>query len=255
MSAPLERSSWRNPIRLVLFAVAVGAVAPAQADLVAAPPRYDRRARHDPNGIGKFYQGREIARVMGHQGASWLERPERVAEEAPERLIEALSLRPGMMVADIGAGTGYLSFPMAERVAPDGKVFAVDVQKEMIALLEKRMQRRGISNVVPVLGAEDDPRLAPESVDLIIMVDVYHEFAFPYEMTVAMCRALRPGGRLVFVEYRLEDDRVPIKRVHKMSQKQVLLEMKGHPLRWVGTLDFLPRQHIILFAKEPSAAR
>ena len=214
-----------------------------------AGDRYEIRADHDPNGIGKFYMGREIAHVMGHLGADWLDRPEREEEERPGKLVKILKLDEGLEVADIGAGTGYMSFRMAKAVGPEGRVFAVDIQPEMLDIIRERAQKRKITNVEPVLGTATDPNLPESSVDLILMVDVYHEFEFPYEMTSAMVKALRPGGRIVFVEYRLEDPNVPIKLVHKMTEKQVLLEMKPHPLRWVGTSSLLPRQHVIFFEK------
>lgn len=213
------------------------------------PQRYEYRKEHDPNGIGKFYMGREIARVMGHQGAGWLDRPQREKEEQPAKLMQALQIKPGDKVADIGAGTGYFTFRLSKQVGPKGQVFAVDIQPEMLDILRQRIRAENQQNIVLIQGAEDDPRLPAASLDLILMVDVYHEFAFPYEMTEAMVRALKPGGRLVFVEYRLEDPKVPIKLVHKMSEKQVLKEMKPHPLRWLKTHDVLPRQHIIEFQK------
>lgn len=224
----------------------------AAAPPTKAPPRrpaYQYRTLHDPNGTGKFYMGREIAQVMGHEAADWLDRPEREVEEAPAMLIEALKLKPGDVVADVGAGSGYLSFRMASKVAPDGKVMAVDIQPEMLEILGKRMKERGVTNIVPVLGTISDPKLPPNSVDLILMVDVYHEFSHPWEMTRAMVRALKPQGRLVFVEYRMEDPNVPIKLVHKMTERQVRLEMSIHPIRWAETLRVLPRQHIIIFRK------
>jgi precorrin-6B methylase 2 len=211
--------------------------------------RYEYRKQHDPDGIGKFYLGREIAEVMGHQAAEWLERPEREREEEPSRLLTALKIEPGAVVADIGAGSGYLTFRLAERVGPKGKVLAVDIQPEMLALIRKRMKERGVNNIEVVRGTVSDPKLPASAVDLILMVDVYHEFSHPWEMTVAMVKALKPGGRLVFVEYRLEDPDVPIKLVHKMTEKQVLKEMAPHPLRHLKTLDVLPRQHIIIFEK------
>jgi ubiquinone/menaquinone biosynthesis C-methylase UbiE len=216
--------------------------------------RYEFRKEHDPNGIGKFYLGREIAIVMGHQAADWLDRPERDQEEQPSKLLEALKLKPGDVVADIGAGSGYLTFRLSERVGARGKVYAVDIQPEMLTLLRQRMKTRGFANIEPILGTITDPKLPANAVDLILMVDVYHEFSHPWEMTTAMVQALKPGGRLVFVEYRLEDPDVPIKLVHKMSQKQVLKEMAPHPLRWMGTLDVLPRQHIIVFQKTAAPA-
>jgi ubiquinone/menaquinone biosynthesis C-methylase UbiE len=213
-------------------------------------PRYVYRYPHDPNGTGKFYMGREIAQVMGHQAAEWLDRPERDVEEQPNKMIEALQLKPGDVVADIGAGSGFITFRLAPLVAPKGKVYAVDIQPEMLDIIRKRMKEKKVENVEPILGTITDPKLPPNSVDLILMVDVYHEFDHPYEMTQAMVRALKPGGRLVFVEYRLEDPRVPIKLVHKMSEKQVRLECSPHPLKWVETLNILPRQHIIVFRKD-----
>jgi ubiquinone/menaquinone biosynthesis C-methylase UbiE len=219
----------------------------------AAPPaRYEYRRIHDPNGIGKFYLGREIALVMGHQAAGWLDRPERLEEERSDKLLKALAIKPGMVVADIGAGSGYYTFPLAGLVGSKGKVLAVDIQPEMLDILRTRAKARGIRNVEMVLGTETDPKLPPGSVDLILLVDVYHEFSHPWEMTREMVKALKPGGKIVFVEFRLEDPDVPIKLVHKMSQKQVIAEMALHPLVHVKTLDVLPWQHIILFEKKAS---
>jgi len=242
-----------RPLRLLLAlslaACALGA-APARkpAAKPVAAPRYEYGVPH-PDGIGKFYMGREIAQVMGHQAADWLDRPEREAEEAPQLLVKALGLKPGQVVGDVGAGSGYLTFRMAPLVAPRGKVLAVDIQPEMLTILRKRAREKGLANVVPVQGTITDPKLPAGAVDLILMVDVYHEFSHPWEMTRAMVKALKPGGRLVFVEYRLEDPEVPIKLLHKMSEAQVKKEMAVHPLRWVATLRVLPRQHIIVFKR------
>jgi SAM-dependent methyltransferase len=211
---------------------------------------YELRKEHDPDGIGKFYMGREIAQVMGHEAAGWLERPEREKEEQPTKLLELLKVQPGDVVADVGAGSGYLSFRLAEVVGAKGKVLAEDIQPEMLDIIRKRMKDKKVTNVEPILGTITDPKLPTAGVDLILMVDVYHEFDHPLEMTEAMVKALKPGGRLVFVEYRLEDRDVPIKLVHKMSQKQVIKEMAPHPLRYVKTLDGLPWQHIIIFEKK-----
>jgi SAM-dependent methyltransferase len=212
------------------------------------PPRYETREDHDPDGIGKFYMGREIAQVMGHLAADWLERPEREKEEQPNKLLDALKLKEDNVVADIGAGSGYLTFRIAKRLGK-GKVLAVDIQPEMLDIIRKRMKENKIANVEPVQGTETDPKLPANSVDLILMVDVYHEFSFPFEMTEAMVRSLKTGGRIVFVEYRKEDPKVYIKLVHKMYEKQVIKEMEPHPLRWLKTLDVLPSQHIIIFEK------
>ncbi len=222
------------------------------------PPRavvetnqYEFRAQHHPEGIGKFYMGREIAQVMGHEAADWLERPARVAEEAPDLLVAQLNLRPGETVADIGAGTGYFSRRLAQKVGVRGMVLAEDIQPEMLRLLSARMAASGISNVAPVLGSTTDPQLPAASLDLVLLVDVYHEFDFPREMMEAICRALKPGGRVALVEYRGEDPRVPIKILHKMTEAQVRKEMAVLPLDWVQTSEVLPRQHIIVFRKRP----
>jgi ubiquinone/menaquinone biosynthesis C-methylase UbiE len=211
---------------------------------------YERRATHDPNGIGKFYMDREIAHVMGHQAADWLERSNREQEEKTSLLMEVLNFKPGETVADIGAGTGYHVRRIAPRVAPAGKVYAVDIQQEMLDLLTNKLTSAGITNVVPVLGTVSDPKLPTNSLDTILLVDVYHEFDFPFEMTAAMCRALKPGGRMIFVEFRGEDESVPIKRVHKMTEGQVKKEMSVHPLVWKETIRKLPWQHVIVFTRK-----
>ncbi|HWL09248.1 MAG TPA: class I SAM-dependent methyltransferase [Planctomicrobium sp.] len=216
------------------------------------PKRYSFKKDHDPNGLGKFYMDREIARVMGHQGIAWLERPEREEEERLSLLVESLKLKPGMVVADIGAGSGVIAVRLAKEVAPNGKVMAVDIQKEMLRALEFKCRELGVENVVPVLGTTRSPNLDPESVDLVIMVDVYHEFNLPYEMLGAIAQALKPGGRIAFVEYRKEDPTIPIKEVHKMSEAQVKREalQPEFQLEWIETYGKLPRQHVVLFQKK-----
>ena len=213
--------------------------------------RYKFRTNHDPNGTGKFYMGREIAHVMGFAGAPWLERPEREREEATSKMIEALALKPGMVVADIGAGSGVITLRMAEKVGADGKVIAVDVQQEMLDLLQNKLKLNKIENVELLLGTEKSPRLDPESVDLAIMVDVYHELAYPYEMLLELSKGMKVGGRVVFVEFRLEDPEVPIKLVHKMSQAQVKREISPPELnlKYRRTIDTLPWQHVMVFEK------
>ena len=210
-------------------------------------PAYKQLA---PNrdGIGKIYMGREISHVMGHQGAEWLEREERQQQERTDLLIEALPVRPDSVVADIGAGTGLFSFAIAKRV-PAGKVLAVDIQPEMLAFIEEKKQGNRVTNVEPVLGTISDPNLPKNAVDLIFIVDAYHEFSHPREMGEAMFAALKPGGKIVLIEYRAEDPRVPIKRLHKMSEAQAKKEMAALGLRWVETGAFLPQQHFLVFEK------
>ena len=215
-----------------------------------ATSRYETRAAHDPNGIGKFYMGREIAHVMGHEAADWLERPEREREERSDLLLPALKLKAGDVVADMGCGSGYYTRRLAKAVGTNGTVFAVDIQPEMLDLLTNKLTAEKIFNVKPALGTIADPKLPTASVDLILMVDVYHEFDHPFEMVEGMCRALKPGGRIAFVEFRAEDPNVPIKAVHKMSEAQVRKEMSVHPLEWVETIGTLPQQHIIVFRKK-----
>ncbi len=238
-----------------LLAILVAAVFGPALPAAAAPPQttapvYETRTEHDPNGIGKFYMGREIAHVMGHQAAGWLERPDREAEERTDLLIDAMQLKAGETVADIGAGSGYFCWRMAKLVGPQGKIFGVDIQQEMLDLLQRNMAKRQIANVTSVLGTTSDPKLPPSSVDTILMVDVYHEFDQPYEMLVGMQRALKPGGRIVLVEFRAEDPAVNIKRVHKMSQDQAKKEFAAVPgFTWERTIDVLPQQHILIFRK------
>lgn len=220
----------------------------AAAGLAAAMPDRYREGAASADGIGKRYQGREIAQVMGWQAAPWLEREEREKEERTSVLILELGLKSGMVVADVGAGSGYLSRHMAPLVAP-GRVIAVDIQPEMLALLAKTAEDPRYSNIQPLLGAVDDTHLPAGSVDLAIMVDVYHELEFPWEVLESIVRALKPGGRVAFVEYRGEDDKVPIKPLHKMTERQVRLEAGEHALKWERTSKSLPWQHLIVFRK------
>jgi protein-L-isoaspartate O-methyltransferase len=232
-------------LTLVGLAVAPGAEMPRPPEA-----RYETRSTHDRDGIGKFYLGREIAQVMGHQAAGWLERPTREEEERTDLLLQALDLKPGMVVADIGAGSGYFSWRMAQKVGAAGKIYAVDIQQEMLDLLAAQMRKHQVEKIVtPILGTVQDPKLPENSTDLILLVDVYHELDFPYEMTQAMIRGLKPGGQLVFVEYRGEDPNVPIKRLHKTTTEQMRKEMALHPLKFDRALEMLPQQHILIFRK------
>jgi len=223
----------------------------AQIQVSSPPPHpvYETREVHDPNGTGKFYMGREIAQVMGPGGIAWLERPEREDEERPAVAIEALGLRRGDVVADLGAGSGYFAFRIAPKVGKTGKVLAVEIQDEMIEALRRRATALKVKNVEEVKGSESDPKLPENSVDVVLMVDVYHELAYPYEVMTKVRGALKAGGRVVFVEYRKEDPRVPIKEVHKMSVEQLEREMRVVGLAHVGTVETLPSQHIVIFEK------
>ncbi|MEM0964042.1 MAG: methyltransferase domain-containing protein [Bacteroidota bacterium] len=201
-----------------------------------------------PDGTGRYYMGREIARVMSHRGAAWLERPDREREERPSVLIEALDLSPDDVVTDLGAGTGYFTFRIAPLV-PEGKVWAVDIQPEMLRIIEDRAEADGFDNVAPVLGQEMSPGLRPASTDLTLLVDTYHEFSHPAEMLAAIYETTRPGGRLVLVEYRAEDPDVPIRRLHKMTEAQVRLEVEASGFEFVENLDILPQQHLLFFRR------
>lgn len=201
------------------------------------------------DGIGKIYMGREISQVMGHQGANWLERPEREIQEMPNRLIDLINFKEGDVVADIGIGTGYIARRISPEIGDTGRIYGVEIQQEMLDILDVKMKEAGITNVKGILGTIEDPKLPPNSVDVAIMVDVYHEFSHPYEMIQNICRGMKQGGRVVFVEYRAEDPNVPIKPLHKMSELQVIKEATPHPLVWVETFDDLPWQHVIIFEK------
>lgn len=209
---------------------------------------YQERVIHSSDGIGKFYMGREIAKVMGHTEALWLERPSRAATEQPQRVLETLNLKPTDVVADIGAGSGYFSFRISPLV-PKGKVLAVDIQPEMLDIIDFLKKENNITNVEPILGSVTNPNLPEESVDLALMVDAYHEFDYPKEMMEEIVRSLKPAGRVVLVEYRKENPLIPIKALHKMSQKQARKEMAAVGLQWLETKNFLPQQHVMIFQK------
>ncbi len=202
----------------------------------------------DPNGINKVYMGRQIARVMGHEGADWLERPGRDREEGTDRLIKELNLKPTDVVADIGAGTGYYTFRMAPLV-PHGQVLAVDIQPEMLVEMEKRKRELKLDNVETVRGTERSPNLPPNTVSWVLLVDAYHEFEFPQEMMIEIVKSLRPGGRVALVEFRAEDPSVAIKAVHKMSIAQAKKEMALVGLTFRENRDVLPQQHLMIFEK------
>jgi ubiquinone/menaquinone biosynthesis C-methylase UbiE len=212
-------------------------------------PLYETRTNHDPDGTGKFYMGREIAQVMGPGGIEWLDRREREEEEHPAQVLDSLDLRPGEVVADLGAGSGYFTFRIAPKVGETGKVIAVEIQEAMLSTLRTRAATMKATNVEVVQGSETDPRLPVSGVNLVLIVDVYHELAYPFEVMTKVREALKPGGRIVFVEYRKEDPAVRIKEVHKMSVKQLEKEMNAVGLVRVRTVETLPLQHIVIFEK------
>ncbi|NET31793.1 MAG: class I SAM-dependent methyltransferase [Cyanothece sp. SIO1E1] len=222
-------------------------VAPVVADPISKEI-YQERTVHSPDGIGKFYMGREIARVMGHEGAYWLERPSRAPQERPQAVVDALALKPTDVVADIGAGTGYFTFRLSPLVS-QGQVLAVDIQPEMLDIINALRNENGVTNVKPILGSLTSPNLPTSSVDLALMVDAYHEFKYPREMMTNLVDALKPGGKVVLVEYRRENPLVLIKKLHKMTQKQVKQEMNAVGLVWRKTQTELPQQHLMVFEK------
>lgn len=193
--------------------------------------------------------GRRFAPVMGWQGADWLERSERETEEEPEKALDALGHLTGATVADVGAGSGYFTVRLSKRVGPSGRVFANDLQPEMLKMLGARLARERIANVTLVQGGFDDPKLPPASIDLVLMVDVYHEFSEPQKMLRAIRTALKPNGRLVLLEYRKEDPEVPIRLEHKMSVDEAKIELEAEGFRLSRVDDRLPRQHILIFAR------
>ncbi len=226
--------------------------APAPVPEVAKPPEaIYTSGQASPDGIGKFFHGREIAKVMGHPAIGWLERDEREKEEAPSKAIGAMDLAPDAVIADIGAGSGYYSFRISPRV-PQGKVMAIDIQPEMLEFLKKHADELTITNVVPHLGAIDDLKLPPASLDAALLVDAYHEFSQPAEMLASLVRSLKPGGRVFLLEFRGEDPAVPIKALHKMTEAQARLEFEAAGLRFVSNRSDLPWQHFMVFQRPPA---
>jgi SAM-dependent methyltransferase len=274
----LERSTARRPVAIATRAIACAALvlaacapppAPAPAPSAspsrapatespakaaaaetpsAPPPGAYGECEPTPDGIGRTYFGREIAHFMSHAGIPWLERDSRESEERTSALLDALELRPGMCVADIGAGSGRLTVPMARRVAP-GTAYGTDIQPEMLAFLEARARAEGLSNLKGILGDTQDVHLPESGVDLVLLVDAYHEFDHPWEMSRSILRALRPGGRVALVEFRAEDPEVPIKGLHKMTEAQCRREFEAAGFRWVRTDAQLPWQHLVWFER------
>lgn len=233
---------------IVVIVISNLLIYPGTVNASTLTTKYEQRAIHNPDGIGKIYMGREIAQVMGHTGAMWLERPSREAEEQPSKIVNALELKPSDVVADIGAGTGYLTFLMAPTLT-QGKVLAVDIQPEMLDIIDFFKEEKHINNVEPILATLSSPNLLQKSIDLAIMVDAYHEFEYPYEIMEGIVKALKPGGRVALVEYRKENPFILIKALHKMTQKQVKKEMQAVGLTWQQTKNLVPQQHLMLFTK------
>ena len=222
-------------------------IALLNAATLMAQERYTVKSG-DPNGINKWYMGRQIAHVMSHFGIEWLERKEREMEENTSQLLKNLAVQPGTAIADIGAGSGYHSTLLSKMVGT-GKVYAVDVEPEMIAYLKARIKLEGHKSIIPVLSTEQKVSLPANSIDIMLLVDVYHEFSFPYEMTLSMLEALKPGGKLVLVEFRAEDPNVPIKTIHKMSERQAVKEFKASGFLFEKNIGNLPWQHCLIFRK------
>lgn len=215
--------------------------------LTAQQPSYTYK-KGDYSGVGKWYMGREIAHVMGYQGMSWLERSQREEEENSALLLKNMRIRPEDDIADIGAGSGYHVFQMAE-MAIDGTIYAVDIQEEMLLAMKKKIATKGVSNVKLVKGDEKTVNLEDNSVDKVLIVDVYHEMSDPVSMMRSIKKALRPRGQLYLIEYRAEDPDVPIKRLHKMSEKQAIKEMATFGFRLKENITNLPWQHCMVFVK------
>jgi ubiquinone/menaquinone biosynthesis C-methylase UbiE len=228
----------RHPLLVVTtVALALAAMLALAGQQTATPP-----------GVHPI-SGRRFAPVMGYQGADWLDRAERVTEEEPDMALDAIGIAPRAVVADVGAGSGYMTVKLAQRVGPAGKVYANDIQPEMLRLLRQRLSAGRITNVETVLGAEDDPKLPASAIDLILMVDVYHEFSEPQKMLRRMHEALKPGGRLVLLEYRKEDPAIPIRPEHKMTVSEAKLEVEAEGYTLSKVDEVLPRQHILIFTR------
>jgi SAM-dependent methyltransferase len=193
--------------------------------------------------------GRKIAGVMGMGGAAWLVRPERIAEENPEGALDAMNIRPGMVIADLGSGVGYMTLRMAKRVGPTGKIYGVDLQPGMLAELQRNAREAGITNIVPILGEPADPKLPAGQIDMVLMTDVYHEISEPQAMLRKLRQALKPDGRLVLLEYRAEDPAIPINPDHKMTVDQVRKEIEPEGFRLLPPIETLPRQHLLILTK------
>ncbi len=211
------------------------------------PSRYTQK-KPSRDGTGKVYLGREISHVVGHGAITWLERPERIKEEAPDLMVKKMTIKEDDVVADIGAGSGYFTFRI-QPLVPKGQVIAVDIQDSMLGFIENRAKEGGFTNVKVHKGIPEDTQLPANSITVAFIVDAYHEFSHPWEMIRSIVKALKPGGRLILLEYRGEDPAVPIKPLHKMTEKQSIREMEAAGLKHKETLEFLPIQHFMVFEK------
>ena len=238
----------KNYVRLLLLVVLVLPLVDCKGQQTNPDEKYSFRPG-DPNGIGKWYMGREIAYVMGYQGMSWLERPEREQEERTSLLLQNMDIQKDDVIADIGAGSGYHVFKMA-KMASQGKIYAVDIQDEMLAAMQQKIDQGGVKNVDLVKGGEKSTNLPSAALDKILIVDVYHEFEYPYEIMASLYSSLKPDGKLYLIEYRGEDSNVPIKKVHKMTENQAVEEMKAAGFKLESNIGNLPWQHCMVFIKD-----
>ena len=238
------------PIVLLFLLISCGQVGKRTGTVAAADSIYRVAPASSPDGTGRLYMGREIAHTMSHYGAVWLDRAERLQEERTDLLLKLMETRvkPTDAIADIGAGSGYMSFRLSALV-PAGTVYAVDIQPEMLAIIQAKKEKNRIANIQTILGTITDPKLPDNSADWVLLVDAYHEFSNPYEMMLNISRALKPTGKVILVEYRAEDKSVPIKPLHKMTEVQAKKEMASVGLTWIETQTILPWQHLMIFGK------
>jgi SAM-dependent methyltransferase len=245
----MPRTSTTACVVFAWIALSAPVVAQVEPPKTAEPKAKAKAQRRTQRPGPAMYMGREIAPAMSYLGADWLERPERIDEENPEAMIDALKIKPGDVVADFGAGSGFITRRLARRVGNSGTVFAVDIQPQMVQILRENLREAGIKNVRPVLSTVSDPKLPEGKVDLVLMVDVYHECSEPEAVLKGIKKALKPGGRLVLVEYRGEDPEVPIKPEHKMTVDQVRKELEPQGFALKDRHEFLPWQHVLVFEK------
>lgn len=238
----------KTTMQILITLAFVSLMVPLNAQDNTQVDRYTYK-KGDPNGIGKWYMGREIAYVMGFQGIDWLERPEREEEENSTKLISNMNIKPSDTIADIGAGSGYHVFKMAP-IAKEGLIYAVDIQEEMLTAILMHPSYSDTANIETILGGEQTTNLPENTVDKLLMVDVYHEFSYPYEMIMSIKKALRKDGEIYLIEYRGEDVNVPMKKVHKMSEAQAVKEMKAAGFILKENISNLPWQHCMVFIKE-----